>query len=197
MESTSAKLQQYYDKTQHFSHRPKTETAVNLDKTDIKVAIDLGCGSGRDIAFLLNHDYCVHAVDINPDSIRHCTTTFPNEETLHLTESSFESYHYPRSSLVVANSSLFFAQPEHFSQTWHKIQTCIASQGVFAGDFMGTKDDWANISQRVTTSLTKAQVLALFSEFDIIEFKERDELGKTVLGETKHWHIFSVVAVKK
>lgn len=42
------------------------------------------------------------------------------------------------------------------------------------------------------TFFSKNQVLRLFNDFDILNFKEVDK--KTGLGELKHWHIFHVIA---
>jgi len=62
---------------------------------------------------------------------------------------------------------------------------------------MGLKDDWVKSHSGSITALSKAQVMMLFEDFDVIEFHERDEGGKTQLGEEKHWHVFSVIAMKK
>ena len=46
--------------------------------------------------------------------------------------------------------------------------------------------------------LTKQQVLNLFKEsFEIIYFYELEKDGKTALGQTKHWHIYNIIAKKK
>lgn len=45
--------------------------------------------------------------------------------------------------------------------------------------------------------LDKKQVLELFNEFEIINFKEIEKDGITGLGQQKHWHIFDVIAKKK
>ena len=44
--------------------------------------------------------------------------------------------------------------------------------------------------------LYKQQVLDLFKEFEIIEFKEIEKDDLTGLGKMKHWHIFDVIARK-
>ena len=47
------------------------------------------------------------------------------------------------------------------------------------------------------TFLTKEQVIELFKNFDIIEFKEIEKDAFTGLGKMKHWHIFDVIAKKR
>ncbi|UTV98294.1 hypothetical protein KDW99_13595 [Marinomonas rhizomae] len=45
--------------------------------------------------------------------------------------------------------------------------------------------------------LSESDVKALFSDFEIVRFFERDGKAKTSLGRVKHWHTYSVVAVKR
>ncbi|MDF4796723.1 SAM-dependent methyltransferase, partial [Vibrio parahaemolyticus] len=33
--------------------------------------------------------------------------------------------------------------------------------------------------------------------YDIVSMHERDEDGTTIVGTPKHWHVFSVTAVKR
>ena len=73
----------------------------------------------------------------------------------------------------------------------------IDSCGVFAGDFMGVDDSWAYGYRTSTTPLTKAKVQSLFDTFEVIRFHERDEQALTSLGKMKHWHTYSVVAIKR
>ena len=46
------------------------------------------------------------------------------------------------------------------------------------------------------TFLTKGQVIELFKNFEIIEFKEEEKDDFTGLGKIKHWHVFNVIAKK-
>lgn len=40
-------------------------------------ALELGCGEGRDAAYLLKHGYNLTATDISPEAIRYCREKFP------------------------------------------------------------------------------------------------------------------------
>ncbi|GAL10930.1 SAM-dependent methyltransferase [Vibrio astriarenae] len=187
----------FYEKAIARSHSKRTEFAVKLNESRSNVATDCGCGTGGDIEYLHEQGYQVHGFDINPDSIEICQSRFQSKSLIEISESSFESFDYPRSGVVIANFSLFFAIPEKFLQTWEKIESSIEVGGVFAGDFMGFKDSWAKNYRSPTTPLTESQVLGLFSNFEIIRFYERDERAETSLGKLKHWHTYSVVAVKR
>lgn len=68
--------------------------------------------------------------------------------------------------------------------------------GYFIGNFFGYKDSWVNIKKDVFF-MEKEDVLKLFEDFDIINFKEVERDGKTGLGKIKHWHTFEIIAKKK
>lgn len=186
----------YYKNALSRPHSKRTELAVKLNDSKSKVAIDCGCGTGSDIAYLEQCGYVVYGFDINPDSISICRDRFDSKSLIEITKSSFESFDYPKAGLVIANSSLFFADPTQFDSTWNKIRSSIEVGGIFAGDFMGLKDSWASNYRSPTTPLSESEVIGLFSGFDVIRFHERDEEAKTSLGKMKHWNTYSVVAVK-
>ena len=135
--------------------------------------------------------------DINPNSVAICKDRFGSKSLVDIVESSFESFDYPKSGVVIANSSLFFASPNYFDTTWSSIKSSIEVGGVFAGDFMGLKDSWAKSYRSPTSPLSESDVKVLFSDFEIVRFFERDEKAKTSLGRVKHWHTYSVVAMKR
>lgn len=196
MDENTAIWRQYYEKALSRSHSKRTEFAVRLNKSTLKIAIDCGCGTGSDIQYLKQQGYQVHGFDINPDAIAICKERFSTNALVDISEASFELFDYPKTGLVIAHSSLFFADPQMFYSTWEAIQSSIEVGGVFAGDFMGPKDSWAQGYRIPTTSLSESEVRSLFSSFEIIQFNERDETAKTSLGRNKHWHSYSVVAIK-
>ena len=68
--------------------------------------------------------------------------------------------------------------------------------GYFVGNFFGNNDKWKSTKEEITF-FTKEQVIELFKDFEIIEFKEVERDDFTGLGKMKHWHIFNVIAKKK
>lgn len=197
MDENAEIWRQYYEKALSRPHSKRTEFAVRLNESNLKVATDCGCGTGSDIEYLVQQGYQVHGFDINPDSVAICRDRFGSMSLVDISASLFESFDYPKSGVVIANSSLFFADPNQFASTWSNIRSSIEIGGVFAGDFMGFKDSWANNYRSPTTSLSESEVKALFSDFEIVRFFERNETAKTSLGRMKHWHTYSVVAVKR
>jgi trans-aconitate methyltransferase len=197
MNKNAEKWRQYYEKALSKKHSPRTEFAVKINKSDCNIAVDCGCGTGSDIDYLIKHGYRVHGFDVNSESVSICRNRFDNHPLVSLSKASFEDYNYPTCGVVIANSSLYFSNPQSFDHTWHKLSSSLVDGGVFAGDFMGVNDSWASNYQSPTAPLSKQHVLELFNGFEVIRIHERDELGKTTLGKMKHWHTFSLVAVKQ
>ena len=56
-------------------------------------------------------------------------------------------------------------------------------------------DSWNEIRKEMVF-LSKEQVIELFKDFEIIEFKEVEKDDFTGLGKMKHWHIFNIIAKK-
>ncbi|EPP27932.1 class I SAM-dependent methyltransferase [Vibrio fluvialis] len=197
MEDNTKIWREYYEQSISRPHLRRTELAVKLNQSRTRVAVDCGCGTGSDIQYLAQQGYQVHGFDVNADAAALCKARFAENVLVEIEQAAFESFDYPKAGIVIANSSLFFANPDQFQETWHKIEACLEAGGVFAGDFMGEKDSWANNYRSPTTPLTESHVTSLFTHFDVVRFFERDESAKTALGRMKHWHTYSVVAVKR
>ena len=186
----------YYQKTLEKPHHPRTEKALGYAETNARQAIDCGCGTGADTYFLASQGFEVLAFDNTEEAIELCIKRFKHQPNVKISQASFESFDFPPTDLVIANASLFFADPQCFNQTWQKIENSLLPGGVFTGDFMGPNDSWANGMFARTCPLTKTEVLALFKQFEVLEFNERDETGQTVAGIQKQWHTYSVIAKK-
>ena len=89
----------------------------------------------------------------------------------------------------------FIKCDEKFKELWNKIDDSILKDGYFVGNFFGDNDEWKSTKEGMTF-LTKEQVIELFKDFEIIEFKEVEKDDFTGLGKMKHWHIFKVIAKK-
>lgn len=108
----------------------------------------------------------------------------------------FEDLKLENNHLLLANFSLPFCDKDEFRKLWKKIDESICEGGYFVGNFFGINDEWRKTKERMTF-LTKKQVIGLFKDFKIIEFKEFEKDGITCIGKLKHWHIFNVIAKKK
>lgn len=159
------------------------------------IAVDVGCGAGRDVRYLLEQGFFVHAFDQDANALSQLEDL--NEHPrLNVHHSRFEDYTYPEADLISACSSLFFCAPQTFNQVWQKIVCALRPGGVFCGHFMGPHDSWAQLKRGNLSVHEREQVELLFSDFELLDVYEHNQQGQTLLGHTKHWHTWSVLARK-
>ncbi|WP_434362536.1 class I SAM-dependent methyltransferase [Parasalinivibrio latis] len=196
MTELEARWNAYYKNSVDVPHHPQTEDAARLNRSGNMTAIDCGCGIGADIYYLANLGYKVHGFDSHPEAVRTCREKFLENSAVSIVQSSFEDYTYPQTGLIVANSSLYFSEPSVFDDTWRKISGALTPGGIFSGHFLGLDDDWNQHSDHTINAFSESDVQDLFSNFRVHHFHEKHEMGKTRVGKTKFWHIYSVVAEK-
>lgn len=161
-----------------------------------RFAIDLGCGAGRDTFALLAGGWQVLAVDRQPEAIRRVLAGVPPDQQAQLETrvAAFETLLLPPADLVNISFSLPFCTPQQFAGFWQQIVAAIRPGGRFAGQFFGPQDSWAGNAGM--TFHTREQIEQLLGGFKIEYFKEIEEDGQTAIGDSKHWHVFHVVARK-
>ncbi|MFN8484507.1 MAG: class I SAM-dependent methyltransferase [Anaerolineae bacterium] len=163
-----------------------------------RFVIDLGCGAGRDTLELLRRGWRVLAIDKQPEAIEHIERATPPElrGRLEGRVAAFEEITaLPEADLINAAFALPFCRPEHFAALWAAIVAALPPGARFVGQLFGDRDEYAG--DPTMTFQTAQQVQELLSPFEIEHLKEREEDGKTRLGEPKHWHVFSIVARKR
>ena len=62
---------------------------------------------------------------------------------------------------------------------------------MFAGNFFGERDSWADNADE--TFFSEEAARALFEGMEVVSFNEEDEDGQADSGP-KHWHVFDVIA---
>jgi SAM-dependent methyltransferase len=166
------------------------------------LAIDLGCGDGRDALELLRRGWRVIAIDSTPDAVRRLMDRCPVEhmDRLEARVQRFEDARLVPCHLVVASFSIPHTDPADFPDLWKSLTRAVLPGGRFAGQLFGVKDEWAQKPDGVTrTYHTREQVDALLAEAglvpEMLDEIERD--GKNAFGEPKHWHVFHIVARKR
>lgn len=191
----------YYEKTKSSPPDPTLEFALRRpDQALPKIAIDCGCGAGRNAEFLRARGFEVYGFDPEAEAIEICQNRLEGDDAAHFKCDSFLSYDYPQASLTIAALSLFFCPAGEFEDSWKKISGSVMPGGVFCGTFLGPKDTWAisgdvfGNGTRPVISHSANEVRALFDGFEIEGFDERDVDGNTSVGIEKHWHTFMVTA---
>ena len=189
------KLEQYYKNTKNIPPNYITQKFIKL-KIKPTNAIELGCGAGRDTEYLIKNDWKVLAID-KEDVKSIITSRLSKEEqkNFKFSKQEFENIQLEKTNLIVANFSLPFCNQKQFEKLWNKINESILKNGYFVGNFFGNNDEWKKQEEEMTF-LTKEQVIELFKNFEIIDFKEVEKDCFNGLGIMKHRHIFNVIAKK-
>ncbi len=162
-----------------------------------KHAIDLGCGIGKDTFYLARNRWRVLAIDKEPEAITAIQSGMQEvcDKLIEIRQTSFELINeLPKSYLINASLSLPFMNTWNFYQFWPIIVDSLEQNGRFSGSFLGKKDSW--FKARPMTFLSRKNIELLFRHFDIELFKEIEFGQATMLGNMKHWHIFSIIAKK-
>lgn len=167
-----------------------------------RLAVDLGCGDGRDALELLRRGWRVLAIDSHPEGISRLLARTPEDaqSRLETQVARFEDARWPECDLVNASFSIPHCDPADFPGLWARIAASIRPGGRFAGQFFGVRDSWATRPDGITrTYHTREQVESMLREGGL-EAEVLDEVerpGKTAMGDPKEWHVFHVVARKR
>jgi tellurite methyltransferase len=160
------------------------------------LAVDLGCGDGRDTVELLRRGWRVLAIDAEPQAFERLLARPIPMQLLQTQQSRFEELNLPAEvDLINASFCLPFCPPANFPELWQKIVDSLAIGGRFCGQLFGDRDSWAVYPQR--SHHTRQQLAELLSPFSVEFFEEEKHPGVTAIGDEKYWHIYHIVAQKK
>lgn len=158
------------------------------------LAVDLGCGSGRDTIELLRRGWSVVAIDSEAEGIRRLRAATGDDGRLETRLGAFEDATLPSCDLVNASFSIPFCPPRRFDDLWVRIRAALRTRGRFCGQLFGDRDGWAPDPE--ITFLTREQIEKLLAAYDVERLDEVEEDSTTAVGDAKHWHLFHVVARK-
>ncbi|MGH7124032.1 MAG: class I SAM-dependent methyltransferase [Stellaceae bacterium] len=158
-----------------------------------RLAVDLGCGDGRDTIELLRRRWAVLAIDAEPAAIEcvQARPDLPEDARLSCLMQRFEDAAWPPADLVNASFSLPLCPPERFPEVWRRITASLKPGGRFAGQLYGDRDGW--VGRPGMTHLSRAAVERLLADLTVELFDEEETDSVTPRGKPKHWHIFHIV----
>ena len=185
----------YYDKLRHRPPRKTLIAALDAfgETPPDALAIDLGCGAGRDIVEMVRRGWEVVAVDNEPEALRQLEARgFPGITPV---LARLEEVPLPLGVRLVNSSfAMPLCEPERFHAQWTRIVEALPAGGRFSGQWYGMRDSW--LGRPGMTFLSRDEALALLADFETEMFEEEEADGTTPRGTPKHWHIFHVVARK-
>ena len=160
------------------------------------LAVDLGCGTGRDTFELLRAGWSVVAIDREQEAIDRLRAAACADDDGRLTTrvASIEDAAWPRCDLVNASFVLPFTRPGQFGDVWQRIVDSLRPGGRFSGQLFGPHDAWAGTGIVVQR---RSELDELLEPFLVERLDEIDEDGSTAVGTPKHWHLYHIVARKR
>ncbi len=188
----------YYEKLR--DRPPRKTLLLALDRFGAPpanaLAVDLGCGDGRDVVELLRRGWSVVAVDAEPEALKRLAArNLPGADRVTPIVARMEDVPLPIGPHLV-NSS--FAMPlceqVKFHELWNRIREALSSGGRFSGQWYGPRDTW--YGRPGMAFVSREQALEMLSGLEIEMFEEEEDDGVTPRGKPKHWHIFHIVARK-
>lgn len=197
-ENKSAGWSAYYEKLRERPPRRTLVTALDRFGADAagSLAVDLGCGDGRDVVEMLRRGWRVVAVDNEPEALRQLQARpLPPGHELTPIQARFEDVPMPLGVRLVNSSfAMPLCEPEAFRRLWDRIRDALPPGGRFSGQWYGPRDTWAG--RPGMTFVSREEALALLAGLELEMFEEEEDDGVTPRGNAKHWHIFHIVARK-
>lgn len=188
----------YYDKLR--DRPPRKTLMAALDAfgatPDGALALDLGCGDGRDTIEMLRRGWRVVAVDAEPEALTKLQNRpLPAGSDVTPVIARMEEVPIPLGALLVNSSfAMPLCEPQAFHALWARIRESLPAGGRFSGQWYGPRDSW--VGRPGITFVGREEALAMLSGLDLEMFHEEEADGVTPRGNSKHWHIFHIVARK-
>lgn len=198
VEDKSSGWAAYYEKLRE--RPPRRTLLAALDRFGTPpgeaLAVDLGCGDGRDVIEMLRRGWRVVAVDAEPEALRQLQARpLPAGSDVTPIVARFEDVPLPIGlSLVNSSFAMPLCQPLAFQQVWERIREALPPGGRFSGQWYGPRDSWND--RDGMTFVSRDDALGLLAGLELEMFEEEEADGVTPRGNAKHWHIFHIVARK-
>ena len=159
-----------------------------------RLAVDLGCGAGRDSRELLRAGWRVLAIDREPAAIAALEAATPLDWRPRLETSVVDmaSVSVPRCDLVNASLSLPFMAHDEFWATWARLLAALPVGGRVSAMLFGDRD--ASADEPGMTCPSPEEIRESLSDFEIEDWVDREEDTETALGEPHHFHRVELVA---
>lgn len=177
--------------------RPPSRLAVWLaeEVTPNGRALDVGCGSGVDAAYLASLGFAVDAIEPNPAAP---DVSGPGVRFVRAGVSDFEVALGSYRAILCSNVLPFLVRPGETESALARIAALLTDDGVVALSLFGERDGWADRAD--VRVVTLAQAGQMLSEAGLVKLKEeiveRDQKPAASDVE-KHWHILRFLCSRR
>ncbi len=170
------------------------EDGLGVRPAPPRLAVDLGCGAGRDARELLGAGWRVLAVDREPGAVGalEAATAAELRPALRTQVEDLATVRIPACDLVNASLSLPFLAPDAYWATWERIRDALSVGGRVSALLFGDRDGSAG--DATMTCPPPAEIRAGLDAFEIEHWVDREEDTTTALGEPHHFHLVELVA---
>jgi len=168
-----------------------------VERTEPRLAVDLGCGAGRDARELLRNGWRVLAIDTEHDAIDALRAATPASDLPRLDTlvADIGGFILPPCDLINASVSFQFLDPAAYARTFAQAAAALNPGGRFCGLLYGDRDEAA--SDPAYTCPSPDAIRGWLADFEIESWSEREEDGKMALGDPHHIHLVEVVARRR
>lgn len=132
-------MDKFYIATENSLANENVKHFINLSVKP-EIAVDLGCGAGRDSIFLLKNGWTV--ISIDNENVEHFIKpklSDTEKMRFRFIQGRFEEIQIEKNSLVVANNSLPFCHRLKFNELWEKIVNSINDERILCWNFFWNK----------------------------------------------------------
>ena len=159
-----------------------------------RLAVDLGCGAGRDARELLRAGWRVLAIDREATAIAALELATPDEWRARLETgvADMSTVSVPRCDLVNASLSLPFMPRDEFWATWARILAALPVGGRVSAMLFGDRD--ASADEPGMTCPPPEAIRESLAGFEVEDWVDLEEDTETALGEPHHFHRVELVA---
>lgn len=178
----------------------KTLAFIEADRaagdTSTRLAVDLGCGTGKDTVELLRRDWKVLAIDYSQagvDALLQRPEATQYKDKLETRVASFSDTSWSDATLVAALLALPYGPADSFDAVWQAIRASLLPGGYFVGQLFGP-NHYKGMNHIVRR--TRSEVEAMLAGMEVIHLEELS-LEQTHEGETVYYNYFEIIACNR